>query len=60
MKQFVVEVLMHYRLELTGARIIKTLGTIDVKQREERFTVKPRQYVKFIPLCNDNGALAEI
>ncbi|KAK4041460.1 cytochrome P450 [Parachaetomium inaequale] len=48
MKQFLVEVLTRYRVELDGERPVKQWGTINVELREDRFTVMPKQNVRFV------------
>jgi cytochrome P450 monooxygenase len=48
MKQFLVEVLSHYNLYMAGHReSSEKSGNIDVELQKDRFTVTPRQEVKF-------------
>ena len=50
MKQFLVEVLARYRVELDGERPLKSWGTINVELRDDRFTVMPKQNVRFVKI----------
>ncbi|KAI0159700.1 cytochrome P450 [Xylariaceae sp. FL1272] len=47
MKQFLVQVLTHYELELAGDTTRRSFGAINVNLREDRFTIMPNQDVKF-------------
>ncbi|KAL1845185.1 hypothetical protein VTK73DRAFT_964 [Phialemonium thermophilum] len=48
MKQFLVKVLTHYRVLLHGDRPVKQWGTINVELRDDRFTVMPKQNIRFV------------
>jgi cytochrome P450 monooxygenase len=50
MKQFLVEVLTRYKVELDGERPLKSWGTINVELRDDRFTVMPKQNVRFVKI----------
>lgn len=55
MKQFLLEVLTRYRVELDGARPVKQWGTINVELRDDRFTVMPKQNVRFVEVKEEMG-----
>ncbi|KAK4154823.1 cytochrome P450 [Chaetomidium leptoderma] len=49
-KQFLVEVLTRYRVELDGERPVKQWGALNVELRDDRFTIMPKQNIRFVKI----------